>query len=83
MTVTEKLHSINQRRIRALEALIQPAKAAANSMADAGMKETAMRLNAALFDVEAIDQEMSEWFKSDTEAIVSAIIESFKAKDGK
>lgn len=52
------------RRQNLLAKLINPARAAMNAMTDAGMHRTAEPLKEIFFELDALDQEMTELIKS-------------------
>jgi hypothetical protein len=55
-----KYRELSPKRSAALEAIVAPARAAANAMLDANMKRTAEPLNEALFKYDAIVSEMTD-----------------------
>jgi hypothetical protein len=76
-----ELSRLSRIRERALEALIAPARAAANQMKDAGMANGADALNAALFRLDATDGELKTLTDANPKQLVEALIASFVAPE--
>ena len=56
------------KRSRLVEDLVPAARAAANAMKDAGMNNSAAPVSEILFQLDALDEEMKEIFKSHHDA---------------
>lgn len=69
----EKLVELTKKRHALLVKLVEPARAAANQMKDAGMSRGADPLLEILFQVNAIDQEVQDLFAQDPMAAIDVI----------
>lgn len=71
--IIEKLRDFNVRRSLLKDKLVPVARAAANQMVDAGMKAGSAPLLEVLFEIDAVEAEVSNLFGEDPKAIVDAI----------
>lgn len=76
----DKIREIGTRKRFAVEALVAPARAAANQMKDAGMKAGADALNAALFQIDATEDELNALIRKDPAAAMRSLFSSIKGK---
>ncbi len=67
------LGELSSKRQSAYEALVAPAKAAANVLKDHGQHSTARDLEAALFSLDAIEGETMEAIKANPRVFLEAI----------
>jgi hypothetical protein len=66
---------LSMRKNLALMGLVGPARAAANAMMDANMKRTADPLSQALFELDAVDDEMRKLVGDNPAACIEALID--------
>ena len=72
-TVT-RMRDIAVRKAIATDKIIEPARAAANAMTDAGMTRSAEPLLAALFEIDAIQDEATQLVQENPTEAIEALI---------
>ena len=70
----EKLKELTSKKHGLVAKLVEPARAAANQMKDAGMHKGADPLLTLLFEIDACDQELMEAFWSNPTESIEALI---------
>jgi hypothetical protein len=87
MTVDEiiaLMRELMAKRSTAISAVIEPARAAANAMADAGMKNSVRPLQEALFAYDAIDSQIKAlaWEKNAPDAAFAMLERGLRDRGG-
>ena len=76
----EKIIQLTGKKQALLAKLVEPARAAANQMKDAGMSRGADPLLEILFQVDACEQEIMELFSSEPKAAMAAVFDLMRGQ---
>jgi len=80
--IHKRMSELTTAHTAALQALVEPARAAVNAMIDAKMTRTADPLAEALFKYDAVNTEMGEFVRGNAEEVVRELIASMRKRGG-